>query len=202
MDSFQDNQNPLERSRPQWLSSAVSLLKFFAAVILLVTVINGFGLQSYEVYGQSMEPTLSPGDRLVISKLGKTFSSISGGDFVPKRGDIVVFNDPRGSSDLQLIKRVIGLPGERVKLEDGTITIYNNDNPTGFNVDEELELDLDYTSGLVDITVGEDSLFVSGDNRRPGGSLDSRNELGTVPLEQVIGTLTIRLFPLSNARLF
>lgn len=202
MDEMQNIPDFDSISSRQWLKNLFSLLKFFAAVFLLVTVINGFGLQSYEVYGQSMEPTLSPGDRLVISKLGKTFSSIGGGEFVPKRGDIIVFHDPRGSSDLQLIKRVIALPGERIKLEDGVLTVFNDEFPNGFNVDQELELDLEYTSGLVDITVEEGHVFVSGDNRRPGGSLDSRNDLGTVAVEKIVGTLSVRLFPLNQARLF
>ncbi|HIA91515.1 TPA: signal peptidase I [Candidatus Saccharibacteria bacterium] len=202
METPQDIKPDFAEARTPWVQNALSAFKFIGAVILLVLIINGFGLQSYEVFGQSMEPTLSPGDRLVISKLGKTFSSISQGEFVPKRGDIIVFNDPRGSSDLQLIKRVIGLPGERVKLEDGVITIYNDEFPDGFNVDAELKLDLEYTSGLVDITVENDHVFVSGDNRSPGGSLDSRNELGTVSIDKIIGTLEIRLFPLGNARLF
>ena len=194
---------PLSKDRRQKLfESAWSIAKFFVAVVLLVTIINGFGLQSYEVFGDSMQPTLEPGDRLVISKLGKTFSGLTRSEFIPKRGEVVVFHDPRGSSELQLIKRVVGLPGERVVLEEGLLTIYNNEHPEGFNPDELIDVDFEYTNGRVDTNVPEGHIFVVGDNRRPNGSLDSRNELGTIDADLVEGNLVMRLFPLSRARLF
>lgn len=186
----------------QLMDTGWSILKFIFAVAFLVTVINGFGLQSYEVFGDSMQPTLEPGDRLVISKIGKTFSSIGGNEYIPKRGEVVVFHDPRGSSDLQLIKRVVGLPGERVALNEGVITVYNDDNPDGFQPDELVDIDFEYTSGRIETVVPENNLFVVGDNRRPNGSLDSRNELGTVSSDDIVGVLVLRLFPLSRARLF
>lgn len=195
-----NNHQPPKRSA--WIGAAWSSIKFFIAVLILVSLINGFGLQSYEVFGHSMEPTLQPGDRLIISKFGRTFARISGGTYIPERGDIVVFQDPRGSSELQLIKRVIGLSGERIVLEDGRVTIYNQENPDGFEPEQALGIDLEHTSGRVDIMVPEGEIFVIGDNRQPGGSLDSRNELGTVPLDAVVGTLVLRIFPLSKARVF
>ena len=165
-------------------------------------IINRFVFQSYEVFGRSMTPTLQEHDRLVISKLGKSWSNILSDDYVPSRGTIVVFNSPR-DPNIQLIKRVIGLPGDRVVVENGSITIYNEQNPQGFNPDLEFDAEFtEFTTGEKESLVGEGELFVSGDNRNPGGSLDSRNELGLVPAENLIGELVLRLLPIGDASIF
>jgi signal peptidase I len=181
----------------------VSFVATLAVAFVLVQVINMFFFQSYKVFGSSMFPTLHDGDRLIISKVGKTGARILGKDYEPKRGDIIVFIDPQ-RDDLQLIKRVIGLPGERVVVKDGSLTVYNQANPNGFNPDTtgEYTADLPATSGENDVTVPEKNLFVSGDNREGSNSLDSRNELGTVPEELVVGTLKVRLFPFDSAKFF
>lgn len=181
------------------------LLSFFGTLVIafvLVQVINLFLFQSYKVFGSSMFPTLHDGDRLIISKVGKTTSRLQGKDYEPKRGDIIVFIDPQ-RSDLQLIKRVIGLPGERVVVKDGTLTVYNTENPDGFNPDDaDYGKSLPKTSGQNDVSVPEGNLFVSGDNREGSNSLDSRNELGTVPKNLVIGTLKVRIWPFDGAKFF
>jgi signal peptidase I len=169
--------------------------------LVLTPAINFFGIQSYQVDGQSMYPTLSHGDRLIISKLGRTKSSLFRQDFVPKRGDIVVFHDPFAQGRF-LIKRVLALPGERVTLQNGDLRVYNSSNPNGFAPTEQIEKELLFTVGTVDLTVPEDHLFVVGDNRGAGGSLDSRNYLGTVPSDAIVGVLVLRLFPLSDIRFF
>lgn len=180
-----------------------SFLATLAIAFILVQIINAFFFQSYKVFGSSMVPTLHDGDRLIISKLGKTSSKVRGKDYQPNRGDIIVFVDPL-NSDLQLIKRVIGLPGERVVVKDGKLTVYNTDNPNGFDPDTrgDYTADLPPSSGENDVSVPEGHLFVSGDNRAGSNSLDSRNELGTVPEELVIGTLQVRIWPLSDAKFF
>lgn len=181
----------------------VSFVATLAIAFVLVQVINLFLFQSYKVFGSSMFPTLHDGDRLIISKVGKTSAKIRGKDYVPKRGDIIVFVDPQ-RDDLQLIKRVIGLPGERVVVKDGSLTVYNKEHPEGFNPDTSgaYKADLPASSGENDVTVPEKNLFVSGDNREGSNSLDSRNELGTVPENLVIGTLKVRLFPFNSAKFF
>lgn len=180
-----------------------SSLRFIIAVGILVVMINTFGLQSYQVYGQSMFPTLEDGDRLIISKFGRTYSRLLGRDYIPKRGEIIVFDDPF-ASDRQLIKRVVALPGERVTLEDGVLMVYNDHRPNGFKPDEtgDYSQGLVFTVGSVDVTVPDRQVFVIGDNRGSSGSLDSRNELGTVPVEKINGDLLLRLYPLSGLRLF
>lgn len=192
-----------EIEKPKKEGGIFSFLATLAIAFILVQIINAFFFQSYKVFGSSMVPTLHNGDRLIISKLGKTTAKLRGKDYVPKRGDIIVFVDPQ-RTDLQLIKRVIGLPGERVVVKDGSITVYNAENPDGFNPDTSgiYSADLPETSGATDVVVQEKHLFVSGDNRAGSNSLDSRNELGTVPEELVVGTLQVRIWPFNDAKFF
>ncbi len=181
------------------------LLSFFITLIIafaIVQVINAFFFQSYKVFGSSMFPTLHDGDRLIISKVGRTTAKVSNKTYQPKRGDIIVFVDPLNQS-IQLIKRVIGLPGDRVVVKNSKITVYNSAHPKGFNPDSApYGKDLPPTSGNTDITVQSGHIFVSGDNRIGGNSLDSRNELGTVPEKNIIGKLDVRIWPFNRARFF
>jgi len=193
---------PSSQKKPKKEGGMLSFVITLIIAFVLVQLINLFLFQSYKVFGSSMFPTLHNGDRLIISKVGKTGSRLRGATYQPKRGDIIVFIDPQ-RSDLQLIKRVIGLPGERVTVKDGKLTVYNTEHPDGFNPDDaDYGKDLPKTSGENDVTVPQNSLFVSGDNREGSNSLDSRNELGTVPEGLVIGTLKVRIFPFDSARFF
>lgn len=194
-----------QKPRPQRKkeSGIFSFILTLVAAFVLVQIINMFLFQSYKVFGSSMVPTLHDGDRLIISKVGKTSAKIRGKDYVPKRGDIIVFVDPK-QDDLQLIKRVIGLPGERVVVKDGSITVYNQEHPQGFSPDESGIYNVDFpeTSGENDVVVPDKHLFVSGDNRAGSNSLDSRNELGTIPEDHVVGTLEVRIWPFTDAKFF
>lgn len=113
----------------------------------------------------------------------------------------MVFDKPASLSSASgdvdhLIKRVIGLPGERVVLHDGHYTVYNETNPDGFDPDKDQEYakDILTTPGKVDITVGAGEIFVSGDNRM--NSLDSRN-FGAINASSVTGIATIRFVPVN-----
>ena len=180
----------------RWRASGIfGLIQIVVGAVTAAFIINTFVFQSYEVVGDSMLPTLRDGDRLIINKLGKTWNSATGGDYIPKRGDIVIFDDPSGSNR-QLVKRVIGVPGDRVEIENGVITVFNDENPEGFNPDESyadsLAVDTNYT---VSDVVEEGRLFVAGDNRIGGASFDSRNDLGQVPIDHVIGDLILLSAP-------
>src|SRR6185437_9828881 len=104
----------------------------------------------------------------------RTWANITGHPYVPDRGDIIIFTADNlaqfGQTDVkQLVKRVIGLPGDRVVVSGGTITIYNKAHPKGFQPDTTLsygkEHPLPYTAGDVDITLKSNQIFVCGDNR-------------------------------------
>jgi signal peptidase I len=180
----------------------ISTILLFGGALVTAILLNVFVFQSYEVDGQSMEPTLQNHDRLIIYKFGKTVANIEGKTFMPNRGDIIVFHKPNGTSD-QLIKRVIGLPGDHVVVKNEKITIYNTAHQNGFNPDDApYGGDLSPTAGNVDVTVGAGEVFVCGDNRIPGASLDSRSLLGNVSTKLIVGKLTLRYLPFGNYKVF
>jgi len=188
------------------LGSILSTLLILIVAPLIALLLTAFVFQSYEVDGPSMERTLQNHDRLIVMKTGKTWSRILGTSYIPKRGEIIVFNESpsieKGTSRRQLIKRVIGLPGEHVVVSGGHITIYNKASPNGFNPDLIGHYGANVaptTPGNVDITVPEGEVFVCGDNRT--NSLDSR-AFGTVPSADIIGNLTLRIYPFSTFERF
>jgi signal peptidase I len=197
---------PFQRfwKKHQMLKGFLSFFGFVVSVVVLASLINMFIFQSYYVDGTSMTPTLQPNDRLIIDKVPRTWAKVTGSSYTPKRGEVVVFNSnltgPDGSRE-QLIKRVVGLPGERVVVKDDHVTVYNTTHPKGFDADKELDLHLAGTFGVNDVTVPKDQVFVFGDNRGPGGSYDSR-ELGTIPTKDLVGQLVMRIIPLNHAKLF
>jgi len=194
-------ENKNQHSTKQTLKTAWSFISFILTVVVMVSVIMLFVMQSYDVDGTSMEPTLEPADRLIISKVGHSMALLKNEKFVPDRGDIIVFHNPQESPP-RLIKRVVGLPGDRVVLRNGRFTVYPNNGKKSIQFEKKFDLNLAFAEGEIDEVIQDDFLFVSGDNRNPGGSLDSRNSLGQVPTTDVIGTLVFRLFPLNESRTF
>lgn len=200
MANSQYGNTPERSNKDNWKSILSTVAVLIAAPLLAITLI-AFVFQSYEVDGPSMETTLQDNDRLIVVKTGKTWAELTGKDFIPKRGEIVIFNksgfEGVSSNKRQLIKRVIGLPGDRVVVKDQKVTIYNDENPDGFNPDKGTDYvsDIAFTSGNVDLVVPEGEVFVAGDNRT--NSLDSRS-FGTVKAEDLVGTLTLRIFPLNK----
>lgn len=147
-----------------------------------------------------MQPTLEEGDYLIISKLPYTWANIKNDAHLPEHGDILVIESPVDGS--RLIKRVVGLPDEKVTVQNGTIRVYNEEFPQGFDPYEGLNLPKQFVSGQTSTIVPDDHVFVVGDNRASGGSLDSRNELGPVPVENIVGKLVVRLWPFSEIKTF
>lgn len=168
------------------------LIIILAPVIALI--LTNFVFQSYQVDGPSMETTLQNQDRLIVSKTGKTWARISGGDYIPKRYEVVIFNLKENGENKQLIKRIIGLPGDKVIVRNGVVTIFNAEHPEGYEPDKvgpEAPA-ITTTPGNVEKTVGKGEVFVMGDNRE--NSLDSRS-FGTVPADNLVGKLKYRIFP-------
>ena len=200
---------PAESAKPVngW-RDLVSTVGVLLVAILVAIGLIAFVFQSYQVDGPSMEATLQNNDRLIVWKAQRTIAKITGHAYVPNRGDIIVFVENGLAAygqpgDHQLIKRVIGLPGDRVVVNNNTITIYNSANPNGFQPDKTLPysktVNLPPTLGNIDVTLGKDQLFVCGDNRTE--SLDSRT-FGPINLNDVVGKLVVRLLPLSKAERF
>jgi signal peptidase I len=161
----------------RWLSEAVET---FVPAVLIAVLINIFLAQATRVYGQSMEPNLHTDQRLVVEKLSYNFHE-------PRRGDIVVLNVPQTGSGL-LIKRVIGLPGEKIEIKGGKV--YINEQPL-----EEPYLSNQSQRDMKAIVVPPNHVFVLGDNR--GFSNDSRS-FGSVPLENIVGRAWFSYWPLAQ----
>jgi signal peptidase I len=145
----------------------------FAALLSLVII--AFVVQAFFIPSGSMEPTLRTGDRILVGKFAYRVWEI-------RRGDIIVFRYPLNPNK-DFVKRVVGLPGERIEMKDGLVRIdgqplseiYPTALPGG---------DLPCSSNYGPQTVPEDSVFVLGDNRC--NSEDSRF-FGFVPLKNVVG---------------
>ncbi|MAU34244.1 signal peptidase I [Candidatus Saccharibacteria bacterium] len=188
------------------LKDALNIIVFIILVIIGTSFINAFVFRSFNVLGPSMEETLHTGDRLLVNRLPVTWAQLQGKAYVPERGQVIVFENPRYTANTEeqfIVKRVIGLPGERVVLENGQFTVYNDDNPNGFDPDSTFE---DETrapiSGAVNTVVPDSELFVVGDNRVDNHSFDSRSGLGTIPLYDVVGPVGVRIFPFNQIRGF
>ena len=186
--------------------NVISTIAILVIAPLIALCLTAFVFQSYEVDGPSMETTLQNHDRLIVLKLPRTLAKITGHPYIPNRTDIVIFSKSdlysfEGEGKKQLIKRVIGLPGERVVIKDGFITIYNKEHPDGFQPDKTLPYGsvITNTTGNMDLTVGENEVFVCGDNRN--NSLDSR-AFGTVDVKDIVGKLSLRLIPFNKAKTF
>lgn len=192
-------------SRTRQLKDIFGIVSFVVAVVIGAWLINMFIFRSFNVDGPSMEDTLHTGDRLIVNRLPVTWAHIRGNSFVPERGQVVVFRNPTfadGMRDEYIVKRVIAFPKERVVVKDGRMFVYNNERPNGFNVDLEHPGARQPTDGDVDMIVPEGEVFVAGDHRQAGYSMDSRNQLGTVPYDHIVGPVAIRIFPITGIRLF
>lgn len=209
--SNQTSQTPVVETIDEPKSSprreALSALGIFLTAGLVAVFIVTCVFRSYQVDGPSMQNTLQNGDKLIIWKVPRTWARVTGHNYIPKRGDVIVFNESGlsqyGKQDSkQLIKRVIGLQGDRVTIADGHYTIYNKQSPQGFDPDVTLHNTtgiLTTSSENTNVTLGDGQIFVSGDNRPD--SLDSRM-FGPIEAKQVVGKLVLRVFPINKAEAF
>ncbi len=188
------------------IKDALSITIFIICVVIGTLFINTFIFRSFSVVGPSMEKTLYTGDRLIVDRLPVTWAQLQNKSYIPERGQIIVFRNPRyteGIGDEFIVKRVIAFPGERVVIKDGHYVVYNKTHPDGFNPDDTNNGEPGSpTSGTVDTIVPTGELFVSGDHRQGTYSFDSRNGLGTIPLYDIVGPVSIRLYPFDKIRVF
>jgi signal peptidase I len=196
---------PPKRHR-EGFGSIVSTVAVLLIAPLVAVILTAFVFQSYQVDGPSMQTTLYNNDRLIVWKVPKTWSKITGHQYVPNRGDVIIFVEDQISSfgeepSKQLIKRVIALPGERIVVKDNKATVFNKEHPDGFQPDQTLPYGnvIEQTSGDIDMVVPKDKVFVMGDNRP--NSLDSR-AFGPVATKDIVGKLVIRVWPLGEMKSF
>lgn len=171
--------NKVKSELLEWIKSISISLVLAMGITLIV--------QPTVVSGQSMYPTLENKDYLFINKLAYEWDT-------PKRGDVIVFKteliDDKSNKKKRLVKRVIALPNEH-------IVIKNSDVYINGELLNENYLKSVYTSGDIDMVVPENNVFVMGDNRPD--SWDSRSiEIGTVSLNDIIGKVSIRLYPFNK----
>jgi signal peptidase I len=178
------------------------LISWIIIPIGLVLLLHFFVFSAFHVVGTSMLPTLQNSDYLIVSEVDRTIAHLEHKDYIPQRGQIIIFHYPKDPS-LDFVKRVIALPNERVVVANCAVTVYNSQHPDGFNPDANPPhlTNGACTEDTIDETVPPGNLFVLGDNRTPGGSSDSR-EWGFLPSYDIIGNAVLRLYPFSNLRTF
>ena len=190
------------------VKDAIGLVIFVIGVILGTLLINTFVFRSFNVEGPSMEKTMYTGDRLIVNRLPVTISQLKNTPYVPERGQVIVFKNPHfnpsSAKDEYVVKRVIAFAGERVTVKDGVVTVYTAEHPEGFNPDTTINHNEpgQPTSGDVDTTVAEGKIFVMGDHREGSYSCDSRDCMGTIPLFDIVGPVSLRLYPFDKMRSF
>lgn len=190
------------------LSDGLSLVIFVIGVAIGTVLLNAFVFQTFNVEGASMETTMYTGDRLIVNRLPVTMSKLQNKNYTPKRGQIIVFKNPNYNASLgkdeYIVKRVIAFAGERVTVKNGTTTVYNKESPNGFNPDSTVNKNEpgQPTSGNVDTVVPKGTIFVMGDHRQGNYSCDSRNCMGSIPLYDIVGPVSLRIFPFTKIRGF
>ncbi len=172
----------MNKTLKEILSTSLYLLIVLCLTWLCITFVG----QRTQVSGSSMENTLSDGDNLIVDKITYRFKQ-------PERFDIIVFPFAY-EQDTYYIKRIIGLPGETVRIdEEGKI--YINEEPLVESYGRTVIADPG--RALDGITLGEEEYFVLGDNRND--SVDSRTEVvGNIKKENIVGRAWIRIWPLDK----
>ena len=175
----------------KFFASLLEVLEIAVIAVAAVFVVRTYLVQPFLVSGTSMVPTFQNGDYLLTDELTYHFRA-------PERGEVVVFHDPQDWSTY-FIKRVIGLPGERVVVKNDQVTIFNGANPTGLALDGYYLPSGTVTSGSVDVTLSSSSYFMMGDNRPY--SYDSRS-WGQLPSKNIVGLVRFRLWPVNELQAF
>lgn len=173
-----DNGKPKSK-RSSCMGFVVDTVETILLAVILFLVINALSAR-VRVENISMKPTLQPGEFLLVNRVAYKIGE-------PEIGDIIVFHAP-GASDLDYIKRVIGLPGDKVRISEGTV--YVNDQP----LYEPYIADPPRYTGEWEVPSGQ--LFVLGDNRN--NSSDS-HMWGFVPYEDIVGRALFIYWPLQEA---
>lgn len=177
---------PQKEEKENWWDIA----KFAFTLLLIVVPLRMFVAQPFVVSGLSMFPTFNDKDYLIVDELSYHFRA-------PSRGEVVIFHPPENHKTYY-IKRVIGLPNETVRVENGTVLITNKTHPEGFTLDQSF---ITYSgTGTSEKTLGPDEYFVMGDNRP--ASYDSRFWTVNLKRDEIVGRAFLRLFPPKSIDVF
>ncbi len=190
--SQQLNQKPQKQEERSAWWIVWDVIKILIISFAIIIPIRYYVAQPFIVSGDSMQPNFQNSQYLVIDELSYRLHE-------PARGDVMVFHYPRDTAEY-FIKRVIGLPGERVVITNGEVMIYNAANPKGMVLNESAYLPAGtVTTTDVDVTLGAGQYFVLGDNR--AASFDSRF-WGPVPQNDIVGRVVFRAFPFNEVSTF
>jgi signal peptidase I len=166
-------------------------IKSLGVALVIVLIVRAFLFTPILVDGASMNTTLHDQDRMIVSKIGE-----------PERFDIVVFH---ANEKQDYIKRVIGLPGDKIEYRDDTLYVNGKAYKEPYLDEQKAQIEGELTRSfkLEDTAVGqaavpEGHLFVMGDNRR--NSTDSRM-IGAVPIDQVVGTTNVVFYPFKDMKI-
>jgi signal peptidase I len=176
---------PTKRTRPSPTRNIIEWSLVVIGAIALTLTVQAFAIKSFYIPSESMVPTLQKGDRVLVNRISYKLHDVN-------RGDVVVFERPPGLPDTSikdLIKRVIGLPGDTVEGRNGRIVIngqYLNEPYLGANV---------ITSTFGPVKVGDGMYFVMGDNRQ--ASEDSR-VFGPIAEKLIVGRAFVKIWPLNR----
>jgi signal peptidase I len=182
---FETGSSPEKRRPPR---KGGGLLEFLVICLIAFALVFGlvrpFVVEAFYIPSESMVPTLAVGDRVFVNKFIYRFHE-------PQRGDVVVFKGVEGGEE-DLIKRVVGLPGDEVEVRDGTL--YVNGQP---QQEPYVNGDLPDRSSYGPTTVPKGKVFAMGDNR--ADSRDSRF-FGPVPFESIEGEAFVTFWPPTHIR--
>ena len=169
----------------KFLLSLWEVFEALAVALVSIFIIYNFIAQPFLVQGASMEPNFQTGNYLVVDEISYRFRD-------PARGEVVVFHNPANESEFY-IKRVIGLPGEKVEIKGGVVKLDGKVLEEGY-----LPKDM-YVDGDATFNLKTDEYFVMGDNRPR--SYDSRR-WGPLKKFEIIGAVRLRFWPLDSLEVY
>ncbi|WP_252195565.1 signal peptidase I [Bacillus mycoides] len=174
----------IQKEKSVWIEWGKSIL----CAIIGVAMIKTFIFAPFVVEGASMQPSLLNNDRIVVNKIMMEFSSV-------KYGDVVVIKKP--DDPKYYVKRVIGLPNDTIKVENGILYINNTEQEEGYLDHTLLE---EYKQLNYPVTeIPSHKVFVMGDNRL--NSIDSRTGLGDIDVSSIVGKAEFVFYPFNRVRI-
>ena len=188
----------LNTRRDKIISIAEKLSLVVGTAMVVVIILSMAIIQVGTVSGHSMDTAFQDGQKILVNKLPVTFANLNGTAYTPKRGEVVIAYPNFGTNlaedkilnEETIIKRVLGLPGERIVVDNGKLTIYNDEHKSGFDptvgATWASHIQQDESTDYIEVTLGKNEVFLCGDNRPV--SIDSRFN-GPIATSQIVGVV-------------